>query len=237
MTMGFSIEMLSRDKFLGGRLTLYQPKSGYRAVLELGCGAGAGLLCLGARVQNLCLVGIERQADYADLCRVNAAENEVEADIHTADLNEMPDEVKAESFDHVIMNPPFFLRDKGTKAQDPGREGGLGEETPLADWVNAATARIKPRGYLWMVQRVERLPSIFKAMEPRLGSIVAKPLCPREGRAATLVLIAARKGGRGEFRLGAPLILHDGAEHGSDGDDYRPEACAILRDGAHLPMW
>ena len=56
--MGFSEADLSCDGFLGGRLKIFQPKSGYRAatdpvflaaavpaqagqsVLELGCGAG-----------------------------------------------------------------------------------------------------------------------------------------------------------------------------------------------------
>jgi tRNA1(Val) A37 N6-methylase TrmN6 len=52
-----------------------------------------------------------------------------------------------------------------------------------------------------------------------------------------LVLVQARKGGRGAFRLAAPLILHDGAEHVGDSESYRREVSAILRDGAALPLW
>ena len=79
------------DAFLGGRLTLRQPARGYRAgadavmlaaacpaqpgqrVLELGCGAGVALFCLGARVRGLSLTGLERQPALADLARHNAA--------------------------------------------------------------------------------------------------------------------------------------------------------------------
>ena len=63
--------------FLGGRLRLWQPARGYRSgadavmlaaacparpgerVLELGCGAGVALFCLGARVPGLHLAGLE----------------------------------------------------------------------------------------------------------------------------------------------------------------------------------
>lgn len=73
--------------FLGGRLQLLQPRRGYRAgldpvllaasvaarpgqaVLELGCGVGTALLCLGARVPGLSLTGVELQPDYAALAR------------------------------------------------------------------------------------------------------------------------------------------------------------------------
>ena len=91
---GFSDSELSCNEFLGGRVRLWQPLSGYRAgvdpvllaasvpatagqtVLELGCGAGAAILCLAARVPGLHLTGVELQPAYADLARRNAAEND-----------------------------------------------------------------------------------------------------------------------------------------------------------------
>lgn len=253
--MGFSPADVTEDKFLGGQLTLMQPRNGYRAgvdpvflaaaipaqagqsVLDLGCGAGAAVLCLGARVADLTLVGIERQADYADLARLNAFDNGIDAQVHTADLVAPPPEVSETGFDHVIMNPPYHLSAQATTSTDPGREAALFEDTPLSAWIDAATRRLKPRGYLTIIQRVERLPAILAAMDDRLGSVLVKPLAPRAGRAAILVLVQARKGGRGAFRLATPLVLHEGAEHGCDRESYRPEVSAILREGAHLPLW
>lgn len=253
--MGFARTDLTEDKFLGGKLTLTQPRDGYRAgvdpvflaasiaahegesVLDLGCGVGAAALCLGARVPGLKLVGVERQEPYADLARMNAFDNEIDLDVHTADIAALPPEVKDERFDHVLMNPPYHLRERSTTSDDPGRADALFEDTPLAVWVDAATRRLKPRGYLTMIQKAERLPEIFRAMDDRLGSVLVKPLAPRAGRAATLVLVQARKGGRGAFRLAAPLVLHEGKEHEGDKESYRREVSAILRDGAHLPLW
>jgi tRNA1(Val) A37 N6-methylase TrmN6 len=253
--MGFARHLVTEDKFLGGELVLMQPRDGYRAgvdpvflaasvaahdgesVLDLGCGVGAAGLCLARRVPGVTLVGVERQPDYADLARKNAFDNDIDMEVIEADLADLPAEVKDRSFDHVIMNPPYYLRERSTTSDDPGREAALFEDTPLATWIDIATRRLTHRGYLTMIQRAERLPEILGGMDDRLGSILVKPLLPRDGRAAVLVLVQARKGGRGAFRLAAPLILHDGAEHVGDSESYRREVSAILRDGAALPLW
>lgn len=253
--MGFDRTELTEDKFLGGRVVLTQPRNGYRAgvdpvflaasiaahpgesVLDLGCGVGAGALCLGARVPGVQLVGVERQADYAELARMNADNNGIGMEVFTADLQELPGELRETSFDHVIMNPPYHLTTRSTPSEDAGRKAALFEDTPLADWIDVATKRLKPRGYLTIIQKAERLPEILCGMDSRLGSVLVKPLSPREGRASVLVLVQARKGGRGAFRLASPLILHDGAEHIGDFESYRPDVAAILREGAHLPLW
>ncbi len=253
--MGFARDAVTADKFLGGDVMLFQPREGYRAgvdpvflaasvaahkgesVLELGCGVGAAALCLGRRVPGLTLTGVERMPGYADLCEKNAFENSIPMQVHACDLTRLPAAVKDDSFDHVIMNPPYHLRDRGTVAPNPAREAALVEDTPLKDWLDVATRRLKPKGFVTMIQKAERLPEILAAMDDRLGSILVKPLCPREGRAAVLVLVQARKGGRGAFRLATPLVLHDGSEHVGDAESYRPEVSAILRDGAALPLW
>lgn len=253
--MGFSRESISIDKFLGGDLMLTQPIKGYRAgvdpvflaasvnlhagesVLELGCGAGAAILALGTRIKGARLVGVEKQRDYAELARRNAFDNDIDLEVVESDMNDLPEPVREEIFDHVIMNPPYHVRNGGSVAPDAGREIAIGEQTPLTDWLSVATKRLKPRGYLTMIQKAERLPEILDGFDDRMGSILVKPLCPREGRAATLILVHARKGGRGAFRLAAPLILHDGAEHIGDAESYRPEVRAILREGMALPLW
>jgi tRNA1(Val) A37 N6-methylase TrmN6 len=111
----------------------------------------------------------------------------------------------------------------------------LGEDTPLADWISTAARRLAPKGYLHMIQRADRLPDMLAASAGCLGSSEVLPLAPRHGRAAELVILRARKGGRADFRLHAPLILHEGDRHRQDGESYRPEIGAVLRDGAALP--
>jgi len=240
------------DAFLDGRVRLTQPRKGYRAgvdpvllaaavdarggqsVLELGCGVGAALYCLNARVPGLSLTGIERQRDYVDLARTNAQQNGAEARIVACDLTALPAEIRQERFDHVIANPPYFHRARGTASPLPAREEAMGEETPLETWVAVAARRLAPKGYLTMIQNAARLPELLAAVSARLGSVAVRPVSPRCGRAAGLVLLQARKGGRAEFRMLAPLIMHDGDKHLADRDDYSPLARQVLRDGAPL---
>lgn len=247
-------EDLSRDAFLGGLVHLYQPQKGYRAgvdpvllaacipattgesVLDLGCGAGAASLCLHARVNGLAITGVERQASYVDLARRNAAENEADLYIVHSDLTELPAELRQKQFNHVIANPPYFEKSGRNSAHDAGREAALAEETNLGAWVDVASRRLAPRGYLHVIQRAERLGDLVAATVPQLGSLEVLPIAARTGRAAHLVILRARKGGKAPFRLHAPLILHEGMHHIADAENYLPQIRAVLRDAAPI-IW
>ena len=203
-------------------------------VLELGCGAGVASLCLAARVSGLGLTGVELQAEYADLARRNAADNGHEMNVHHTDLRDLPPDVQQISFDHVIANPPYYMAGGGTRSDNVGRDAALREKTPLTDWISVATRRLKPKGYLTVIQDSERLPDLLAAIDGRLGGIKVRPLAPRVDRDAHLVILQARKGARAPFRMLAPIIMHQGRNHGADGEDYAPEINAVLRDGAAL---
>lgn len=251
-TPHFPPEALTCNDFLGGRLQLLQPRSGYRAgidpvllaaaipakagqsVLDLGCGAGTAALCLATRVPGLTLFGVELQAPYADLARQNAQQAGAQMQVQCGDLETLRPADLPEQLDHVLANPPFFDPEARTAAANAGRETGLAEETPLDSWFAVAARRLRPKGYLHMIHRAERLPDLLQGCAGRLGSVEILPLAPRQNRAAHLILLRARKAGKTPFRLHAPLILHQGATHLADGDDYTPEISAILRDGAAL---
>ena len=243
---------ISENAYLGGRLTIRQPALGYRAgvdpvllaasvparagdtVLELGCGVGTAALCLAARVSGLVLTGVELQPAYAALARENAAANALPLDVIEADLAALPAPLRQRQFTHVIANPPYFDRSAGSRATDPGREIAMGEDLPLAVWVDTAARRLAPKGIASFIHRAERLPDLLAAMQSRLGSVECLPLQPRTGRPAKLVLVRGRKSGRAAFRLHAPVVMHQGAVHEKDGDDYTAEISAVLRDGAAL---
>lgn len=246
----FPDDALSDDKFLCGRLRLLQPRSGYRAatdpvllaaacpaeagqsVLDLGCGAGAAALCLGFRVPGLALAGLEVQAAYADLARRNATRNAIALEVHEGDLTRMPRALRRD-FDHVIANPPYYPAG-GSPSPVAARAQAMQIDTPLADWVLAATRRLRPGGWLTMILGADALPAVLSALPPKLGSAAVLPLAAREGRVALRVIVQARKGGRAPFRLLAPLVIHDGPAHDGDRESYTAEANAILRDGAPL---
>ena len=66
------------------------------------------------------------------------------------------------------------------------------------------------------------------------GEITVLPIAPRVGRAAGRVLVRARKGARGPFRLLAPLVLHAAPDHAGDAEDLTEVAQNTLRCGEKL---
>lgn len=244
---------LTRDRFLGGRLVLTQPKSGYRAgvdpvflaaalaakrgnrVLDLGCGVGTAALCLGTRVPGLTLHGVEFQAPYAALARQNGHDNTLAFDVWTDDLFAPAGDWARESYDIVLTNPPFFEDGTRTPSPDAGRETALGEARSLEDWLAVAIRRLAPGGHLGVVQRAERLGAILRGFGDRVGAVGIHPLTARAGRPARLVIVTARKGARAPLTLFPAQVLHIGERHLKDGESYVPEVSAVLRDGAPWP--
>ena len=234
------------DAYLGGRVRVRQGARGYRAgvdavmlaaavpaepgetVLELGCGVGVAALCLAARVPGLEVTGVELHPESAGLARENGLQ------VVTADLRDLPPEVKSRRYDHVMMNPPYFDRRAGKASPHAARDLAHGGDTALADWLEAGTRRLAPGGRLTLIQRIARLPEVLGALRP--GTVRVRPLVARQGREADRFLLTARQGGRGAFRLLPPFVLHAGPMHlGDEDDDYTAETRAILRDGAAFP--
>lgn len=238
---------LTHDAFLGGRLHIYQPRKGYRAgtdpvmlaasvdakagqsVLELGCGVGTAALCLHARIPGLTLTGVEVQPSYATLAERNVTAAQAKMTVVCADLRRLPADLRQLRFDHVMMNPPYFDRDKGHASTDTGRDIALGGETPLADWLDIGIRRLAPKGYLTIIQKMDRLPEVIAALSGRLGSVVVRPIAPRPDAPANLFLLQARQEGRAPFQMSAPVIMH------AD-DGYSAEVEDVLRNGAKLTI-
>ncbi|MEM6322504.1 MAG: methyltransferase [Pseudomonadota bacterium] len=239
------------DGFLGGRLSIEQPTIGYRAgvdpvllaasvparpgdrVLDLGCGTAVAGLCLAARVPGVEITGLERSADAAALAKQNSIHNRLPMNVIVGDAAEMPRELRMQSFDYLLTNPPYFDRAHGTPGQQP-REAAFGESLSLAQWIDVAIKRLRPTGMLVVIQRAERLADLLAACHDRLGGIEILPIAARQGRAADRVILRGSKNARASLKLLAPLVMHEGARHLRDGNDYSSLANTVLRDGAAL---
>lgn len=245
-------EAVTEDHLLGGRVRLLQPRRGYRAgvdpvllaaaipaqpgqrVLDLGCGVGAVALCLGTRVEGLSLTGVDLLAQNVTLAGRNGVVNGIALQAVQGDVAALPQVIRQQSFDHVLANPPYFRRGDGPAAAGRHRDTAMGEGVPLGVWIDTGVRRLAPRGRLTLIMAADRLPELLGSIGDRLGDLVVLPIAGRAGRAASRVIVTGRKDSRGPFRLGAPLVLHDGAAHLSDAEDYTPEVVEVLRDGAEL---
>lgn len=240
----------AEDALLGGRVRLRQPEQGYRAaidpvllaaavnpalgaaVLEVGCGTGAALLCLAVRRPDLRLTGLEKLPPAAALAQKNVALNAAagRVDVLEGCLLTPPAALAAQTFDHVMMNPPYLAADRATPPPDPWKAAANVEgDARLADWIAFARARLRPRGVLTLIHRADRLDEILAALAGGFGGVVAFPLWPRAGQDAKRVIVQATKGVKTPARLAAGLALHDEA------GGYTAAAAAVL-NGGPLPL-
>lgn len=252
MTDDFPNDTLTQDAFLDGLVRAWQPRVGYRAatdpvflaasvparagqtVLELGCGVGVAALCLNARVAGLSLTGVEVQGAYAALAARNAVLNSATLRVVQADLTALPVDLRVQSFDHVIANPPYYAA-LGPAALDAGRDRALREDTPLAQWLDVALRRARDGGFVTFIHLTDRLPDLLAGLTPR-ASVMVLPLAARAQRPAARVIVQARKGGRAPLRLLPPLVIHQGASHPGDGEFFTEPVRAIMRGAAALDL-
>ena len=233
------------EMFLGGRVRVEQPQTGFRSgldavmlaaaiparagemALELGSGSGTASLCLAARVPHLDIAGVEIVPDLAALAGRNARVNGVAAGVTftNADVFTLPPNLRRE-FDHVLVNPPFH--GEGQTPPDPGRARALKDDGQLTDWLKLGLQRTVSGGYFTAILRADRLNEALAALPA--GGINIYPLWPRAGEAAKRVILQVRKGSASPCALLQGLILHEAS------GAYTAEADAVLRCGAALAL-
>ncbi len=224
-------DRFSLDQFLGGRLTLRQPRKGHRAghdamllaastaakpgdrVVEFGSGVGAAGLALARRVPGLDLALIEIDPALAELAHSNAASNGLAARAVALDVAAGADAFLAAGLppDHadvVLMNPPFNDPSQHRASPDAGRATAhVATATTLADWGHAARRVLRPGGSLTLIWRADGLAEVLAALERGFGSLMVQPVHATPDAAAIRILLRAVKGGRAPLKLLPGLVL------------------------------
>ena len=243
----------ARDAFLGGRLQVSQPAAGFRAGLEsvlLGAAVRPGqaaILDLGAGVGTAALVALAqhpgRTATLVELDPQMAALAEDNLDrngfagrgrVLVLDVGATGKERAAaglapDCFQSVIANPPFFDPARGTAPTSDRAAARHMPQDQLGIWLKTALMHLAPGGEVIFIHAAEALRSLLTEFELKLGGVTVLPLIPREGQAASRLLVRGIKGSRAPTRLLASRALHAG-----EGRSFAPEFEAVLREGAPL---
>ena len=236
----------TQGRLLDGRIIYAQPARGYRTgiepvllaasvparpgqrVLEAGTGAGAGLLCLAARLPGVTATGLEADPAMADLARSNIEANGLHGlRIVTADLGDWDEG----GFDHAFSNPPWH-DPAGTTPPDARRRLATHEgRLPLEAWVAAMARALRPGGSLTLILPASQMGRGAAAMTSAgSGSLAMAPLWPKAGRDARLIVLQGWQGRGNAARLTPGLVLHEASGRFSAGTQ------ALLRAGAPLVL-
>ncbi|MDR1979945.1 MAG: methyltransferase [Synergistaceae bacterium] len=221
------------DEILYGKLKLWQPDEGPRVnmdtvllaayvrlrsriesvFVELGSATGAISLMLVLRFpQKFRILGLEIQPELEALAQRNLVENGLgeRVSFRRMDLREHR-RLPAESFDGLVVNPPYEEEGKGRKSPlatvSIARQGSC---CALRDVFEAASWLLKRKGRFFAVFRADRMAEFLASMTG--GGIEPKRLRfvhPRVGKRASLFLIEGLKGGGAGLIVEPPLFVRD----------------------------
>lgn len=245
---------LTEDRWLGGRLTLVQPKRGHRVgtdaallvaaagearqgrIVDVGAGVGAVGLALAQRSALASVDLVELDPELTRLAESNAARNGLQdrtrvLRLDTLNSGERRQAGLAESADWLVTNPPFFEARAVRASPDEGKaRAHVFARAGLADWIESSLAMLAPGGRFVMIHRPDALSDVLAAIGGRLGALAILPVHPGKSASAHRVLVSGVKGSKAPLRLAPGLVLHE-----ADGR-LTAEADAIHR-GERLIDW
>ena len=182
-------------------------------VLDLGTGTGIIPILMSAKTKAKELIGLEIQADSADMAlrsvRLNDLEDKVK--IIQGDIKEAESLFDAASFDVVTSNPPYMINSHGLQNQEAPKAIARHEVSCTLEDVVAAAARcLKSGGKFYMVHRPFRLAEIMVVMhEHRLEPKRMQLVYPFVDKEPSMVLIEGVRGGKSRITVEKPLIIYE----------------------------
>jgi tRNA1Val (adenine37-N6)-methyltransferase len=181
-------------------------------MLDLGTGNGIIPLLMAAKTEAKTIVGLEIQAESADMAMRSVALNKLKERISIVqgDIKEVERLFPAASFDVVTSNPPYMTDNHGLKNDKTPKAIARHEiKCTFEDVVKAAAYTLVPNGKFFLVHRPFRLPEIISelkryGLEPKRMQLVY-PFVDKE---PNMVLMEAVKGGNPRMKVEKPLIIY-----------------------------
>ena len=184
-------------------------------IIDLGTGSGIIPLILSHKTPAETIFGVEIQEASYDRAVRSTELNEltdrlefVNCDIH--DLLKLRPELRG-TFDIVVCNPPYMPDSGGLKSENPAKMIARHETTAgMEDFIRVASELLKDHGEMFMVHRPSRLVDIFyfgrtHKLEPK----TARPIVPKWGSAANIVMVHMIKNGGADLQVMPPIPVHN----------------------------
>lgn len=224
----------SRDSLFDGELICFQHQNGYRfsidavlvahfvnvkqgdRILDLGSGSGIIAMILMYRWRDRVreISGIEMQQSLAELAMKNFQANNLEnlGSIIQGDIKEIETQIKPESYDKIVCNPPFYTLASGRANKNP--EAQMARHQILAtleDFLRAAAFAVKNGGVVSFVYPAEQicqfisLAGKFRLEVKRIQFVYSYP---HKTATSRLVLIQCIKNGGAGSEILPPFYVY-----------------------------
>ncbi|RCL02805.1 MAG: Methyltransferase [Candidatus Tokpelaia sp. JSC188] len=233
------VENETIDVFHRGRFYLVQPsRQGYRAgidamilascvpnrfkgrLADLGSGTGAAGFAVVSRcpmVKQITLV--ENSSFMLSFAKktlthpYNAAFRKkmsiLEADVTLSGRARNEAGLINNSFDFVIMNPPFNSQADTPTSDNEKARAHVMYEGLFDSWLRTAAAIVNSKGSVGLISRPSFIAEILVALKGRFGGLRVVPIYPRRSQAAIRIIIIAKKASCSALQIMPPLVLHE----------------------------
>lgn len=166
-----------------------------------------------SKEKNLEIYGVEIQKKIIDLAKKTIKINNINnINLINDDIKNLGNYFETDTFDIVTCNPPFFKYSETSNISKSNSKSLARHEIEINLTQILQTARkiLKNNGYLYIVQRTERLVEVLECMrknniEPKIIQFVF----PKASKESNIVLIAGSKNGKSGVKILKPFIVHN----------------------------
>ncbi|HUH66647.1 MAG TPA: tRNA1(Val) (adenine(37)-N6)-methyltransferase [Syntrophales bacterium] len=234
------------DHVLGGRLTIFQKKRGYRfsldalllahfvkvkkgeTVIDLGTGSGVIALIVALRKECREIAGVDIQKDLVDMAKRTVSLNNLDdrVAIRHGDIRRIETLFKRHTFDVAVFNPPYRRLRSGRINPDAEKSIARHEvKGALKDFLKAAAYVLASSGRVYVIYPATRMVELLSSM--RAGGMEPKRLQivhSKSGSRGEFALVEGVKNGREQLDVLPPLVLY------SEKDQYTEAMNALFRE-------
>ncbi len=185
-------------------------------IIDLGTGTGIIPILLSAKTGAYHITGVEIQPEMAEMARRSVILNNLEnrVDIIEGDFRKSIDMFGPNSFDAVVVNPPYTKAGSGLLNPDDAKAVSRHEIfCTLEDIIKVSAGLLKHHGRFFMIHRPERLVDIFFTMrEYRIEPKRIQLVHANRKNPANMVLIFGLKNGNPQVTVEAPMYVNESDE-------------------------
>jgi tRNA1(Val) A37 N6-methylase TrmN6 len=180
-------------------------------VVEMGCAHGAVTLIMARRCRSAAFEGFDIDPGLVAMAEENAVLNGMSGRVSffASDLREHRKNFEPESYDVVVMNPPYDEPGSSRPSPDSAMAVAMhGEKCTLAEVVSCAKYLLRNGGKFFLVIRAKRMGELFSLLhEQNVRPKRMRAVHPKPDRQASVVLVeAARASGEG-VTVSPPLFI------------------------------